>query len=368
MFVKEGINLRIFSHHTFRLVFHREVVISAGQYEQATISMFPPDPAARAPSPAFLEAFREKSAGREAVLRFDAFMELALYHPTLGYYCRPQQRVGYGDGTDFFTSSTSGLLFGELIGAACDSLLGKERLPEYTFVEIGAEPGGGILAGVANRFGAVRTIQLGEPIALTGRCVVFSNELFDAQPFRRFVFRSGQWLEIAVQLREASLIEIEMAAETPPAGLPASAPEGYHLDLPLASVRLAEQITSQPWTGLFVAFDYGKSWRELTEAAPAGTARAYHRHTQSNDLLARPGEQDLTCHICWDWLVEALKKDGFATPRVETQEAFIIRHAAEFMAMATAAEATRFSQRKLGLFQLLHHLGQKFQVLWAARE
>ena len=42
-------------------------------------------------------------------------MELALYHPTLGYYRHSGPRVGYGRGTDFFTASTSGPLFGELI-------------------------------------------------------------------------------------------------------------------------------------------------------------------------------------------------------------------------------------------------------------
>jgi len=298
---------------------------------------------------------------------FDRFMELALYHPTVGYYRSGRHRVGYGNGTDFFTASTSGPLFGELVCAACRTLLGNENLASYTFVEIGAEPGGGVLTGVNHCFGAARTIRVGDPIELAGKCVVFSNELFDAQPFRRFVFRENVWCECGVQLRDGELYEIAMADRSPPSILPGTAPNGYRLDLPLASVSLTEKITSQPWTGLFVAFDYGKTWRELIEAAPAGTARAYHRHTQSNDLLARPGEQDLTCHVCWDWLVNTLHRNRFAEPKVESQEAFLIRHAGEFMAATTAAEAARFSQRKLGLLQLLHHLGQKFQVLWALR-
>ena len=203
---------------------------------------------------------------------------------------------------------------------------------------------------------------------MAGKCVVFSNELFDAQPFRRFEFSSGIWHELGVQLLDGKLHEISLEATALTQVLPPNAPEGYHLDLPLASTILAEQITAQPWTGLFVAFDYGKTWRELLEATPAGTARAYHRHTQSNDLLARPGEQDLTCHVCWDWLVDALSKQGFAAPRVESQESFLIRHATEVLAATATAEAGRFSQRKLGLLQLLHHLGQKFQVLWALRK
>ena len=295
-------------------------------------------------------------------------MELALYHPAVGYYRRPGARIGYGAGTDFFTASTSGPVFGELLTAAIVHLLQGSEPHDFAFVEIGAEPGGGVLAGVAHPFGSARTVPVGEPPALTGQCIVFSNELFDAQPFRRFVFHRNVWRELGVALREGALTEIELPA-TAPATLPAVAPEGYVIDAPLAAAALAGQIAALPWTGLFVACDYGKSWAELTEACPAGTARAYHRHTQSNDLLARPGEQDLTCHVCWDWLAGALSSHGFASPTVESQEAFFIHHAADYIAATTAAEAARFSQKKLSLLQLLHpsHLGQKFQVLHARR-
>jgi SAM-dependent MidA family methyltransferase len=318
------------------------------------------------PSQAFLDVFCAHSSPGNC-LPFDQFMALALYHPTVGYYRSGRQRVGRGQGTDFFTATTSGPLFGELIVAACHSLLGNASLADTAFVEIGAEPGGGVLTGVQHGFGAARTIRVGEPLQLSGKCVVFSNELFDAQPFRRFLFRAGSWREFGVQLANGSLREVEMEARPAPTDLPLAAPEGYRIDLPRAAVELAEKIAGQSWSGLFVAFDYGKSWRELSTAAPVGTARAYHRHTQSNELLAQPGEQDLTCHVCWDWLAEALLRHDFAQPQIESQEAFLIRRATEVLAATATAEAARFSQRKLALLQLLHHLGQKFQVLWALR-
>ncbi|MGC4073446.1 MAG: SAM-dependent methyltransferase [Nibricoccus sp.] len=340
-----------------------------------------------APSPAFLEAFRRHPALADGVLSFADFMDLALFHPELGYYRRDQQRVGRSSGTDFYTATSSGPLFGELICAACTKLLGPKNDPHsFTFVEIGAEPGGGILRDVAHPFASVRTIHIGEPLALASigaPLIVFSNELFDAQPFRRFVTRDGLWRELGVASTPAGLLQ-EIELPTSPSvqrssgfapslpsfiTLPAKAPDGYHLDLPIAASSLAAKIAAQPWTGLFVACDYGKSWRELTEATPQGTARAYHRHQQSNDLLARPGEQDLTCHVCWDWLADALAAQGFASPAVESQEAFLIHHAGDFIAKLTAAEASRLSSRKLSLMQLLHpaNMGQKFQVLHALR-
>lgn len=315
----------------------------------------------------FLERFRER-AGPAATMPFAEFMALALYDSEVGYYRREARRIGYSERSDFFTSSTSGPVFGELVSAACQELLGEEP-GAYTFVEIGAEQDGGVLAGVKHPFGSVRTITLGEPISLAGRCIVFSNELFDAQPFRRFVFRDQAWREIGVTLRDGSLVEVELPCPEPPHPLPNECVPGQVVDAPLAAAALANDIVAQNWTGLFVAADYGKCWREIVEAAPTGTGRAYYRHTQSNDLLARPGEQDLTCHICWDWLVEALETHGFTSVAVESQEAFFIRHAGEYIARASSADAAHLTRRKLALMQLLHpaHLGRKFQVLHGRR-
>ena len=301
-------------------------------------------------------------------MTFARFMELALYDPVVGYYRRARQRVGYGAGTDFFTASSSGPIFGELVAAACEKLLRTAgRDPRaHAFVEIGAEPGGeGVLTGVPHPFVQHRAVRMGDPLELSGECIVFSNELFDAQPCVRTVSREGRWRELGVRLDGERLREIELASDfTEPA-----CPEGYQFDRPLAAAALAATIATQPWRGLFLAFDYGKTLRQLAEETPGGTARAYFRHTQSNDLLAHPGEQDLTCHVCWDWLSEALAHAGFAEPKLESQEAFLIRHAGELIAVTSAAEAARLSQRKLALLQLLHpsHLGQKFQVLHALR-
>jgi len=301
---------------------------------------------------------------------FDRFMALALYDPEFGYYRRSRQRIGYAPGTDFFTASTSGPVFGELVAAACTSLLGGlDAARTHSFVEIGAETPAGILAGVAHPFASVRTLRVGEPLSLSGDCVVFSNELFDAQPFRRFVFRENGWRELGVRLHDNQLTETELPLAEPPAELPASAPDGYILDAPFAAAALARDLAAQPWRGLFVAFDYGKTWLELVENTPAGTARAYHRHRQSNDLFAQPGEQDLTCHVCWDWLESALRENGFPQPTLESQESFFVRRAVDYIAQTSTAHAAGFSQKKLSLLQLLHpaHLGQRFQVLHALR-
>jgi len=341
-------------------------------------------------------------------LRFDHFMRLALYDEVLGYYAQPDRlRVGRSPGTDFYTAtsvgqnsnntaSTSPSLFGELVVQSCLNLMGEAFCARATFVEIGAEcvslrsaePDGGILRNLAHPFASAQTISLGKPIELLGKIgantaplIVFSNELFDAQPCRRFVWREKDgkhnspngdetgWREIYVRAENGALIEVEHPLEQVPKFLPQTAPDGYQIDAPLDARALLDQIAKQPWHGLFLAFDYGKTWAELVEATPQGTARAYTQHRQSNALLAHPGQQDLTCHICWDWLQDSLGENGFGNIALDTQEAFFVKHAGNYIAQQIAAEAHKLSARKQALLQLLHpaHLGQKFQVLSAKR-
>jgi SAM-dependent MidA family methyltransferase len=318
---------------------------------------------------AVLAALRARAGGEPAV-SFADFMEVALYEPGAGYYRGAAPRIGYGPGTDFLTATASAPLFGRLVGAACAAILGPQAAALSEFVEVGAEPGAGILGAGPHPFRSARQVRVGEPLRIEGPCVVFSNELFDAQPFRRFRFRGGAWRELGVSVGGPGLAEVELPpGPAAPAPFPSTAPEGYVIDAPLASAELARRIALQPWSGLFLAFDYGKSWQEISLETPAGTARAYRGHAQVRDLLGSPGEQDITCHVCWDWLIGALRELGFAEPRVDSMEAFFTRNCGEAIAAVAAREAGRMSPEKLSLLQLLHpaNLGQSFQALWALR-
>ncbi len=313
--------------------------------------------------------------GVELGVPFVRFMELAMYHPTAGYYTRDFRRVGRDRKADFYTATSFNPVFGELVVAATVKLLAPAHPADFHFVEIGAEPGGGVLRDIPHPFASYRTIRLGEPLAATGPVVLFSNELFDAQPFHRVIWRDGAWRELGVALRDGHLAEVELPAFSPELAaertrLPKTSTEGYHLDLPLRTIPLLQRIVSQPWTGLFLAFDYGRTWRELAEEMPTGTARTYFRQKMGDDLLNRPGEQDLTCHICWDWLEDGLAQNSFNEPVVESQEGFFARHASDALAAMTAAEAKSLSPRKRMLMHLLHpaHMGQKFQAIHALRK
>lgn len=301
-------------------------------------------------------------------MRFDEFVDMALYDAEIGYYRTARKRVGREPGTDFLTASSIGPLFGQLIVAASVSLLGPMNPGATTFIEIGAEPGASVLDHVDHPFESVRTLRLGTPLAIDGQCVVFSNELFDAQPFRRFRRRRDAWMEIGVKLTDAGLSEVELDGSSKP-WLPETAEEGYCFDAPRRATELAREIAGQQWSGLFLAFDYGKSFEELANSTPEGTARAYSAHRQSNDLLAAPGERDLTCHVCWDWLKTAIEQEGFTHTQAQSLESFFVHHAGEFLAHRVGPNSTLQRKDKLALMQLLHpgNMGQKFQVLHGLR-
>src|SRR6266498_3851748 len=125
-------------------------------------------------SPEFLAVFRVNTEA-SGVMSFAKFMDLALYHPEVGYYRRKRKRIGYERDTDFFTASTSGPVFGELVVAACSKLLrDAQRDPAaHTFVEIGTEPESSILTGVAHPFVGVRAVGVIDELEISGDCVVF---------------------------------------------------------------------------------------------------------------------------------------------------------------------------------------------------
>ncbi len=306
---------------------------------------------------------------------FVRFMELALYHPEVGYYTADRRRVGRDRGADFYTATSFNPVFGELVVAATLGLLGGRDPAAHVFVEVGAEPGGGVLREVAHPFLDYRTIRYGQPFEFPERCVVFSNELFDAQPFHRAAWRRGAWRELGVVLDGEELREVELPEPTAEfqaeiARFPRTAPEGYLVDAPLRTIPLLGRLIAPPWKGLFLAFDYGRSWAELLDGYPEGTLRTYSRQRMGGDLLDRPGEIDLTGHVCWDWLVDSLQQGGFGEALVESQESFLAKRAAAALEAIVTAESNGLSRRKRSVMTLLHpgNMGQKFQALHALRD
>ncbi|MFP4282649.1 MAG: SAM-dependent methyltransferase [Opitutales bacterium] len=306
-------------------------------------------------------------------MSLETFVEAALYAPRVGYYRRARERVGYRAQSDFYTAESLGGVFAELVVAAVETLLPPGAgAAAFTFVELGAERGEGMLADREHPFRAAEARGAGEDWRLEGPCVVFSNELFDAQPFRRFEVIEGEWREHGVRLDAGGFTAVLLPpGDAPPSpGLPPPPREGYLYDLPSGANALLRHLTAQPWHGLFLAFDYGLDRETLATARPGGTARTYRHHQTGGDLLAHPGETDLTHHICWDDLSGILADAGFTAPRLESQETLFMRRARAAVERIVALGARPGVHPELQTLKELlhpHHMGRRFQALHAFR-
>ncbi|MBD5778127.1 SAM-dependent methyltransferase [Pelagicoccus sp. NFK12] len=326
-------------------------------------------------SPEIIAALADR-ADANGFIELPVFIETALYHPQHGYYCKKKRRVGKNPQSDFYTSLSLKEAFAEIVVEASSALLEKAGLsPAQTdWVELGAEPGGTLLSPEASPFQSVTTVGIGQEIEIPANAVVFSNELFDAQAFRQVRFDGSNWVEYGVQMQGDRFSWTPRASPSAEAlyyieRLPSELPTNYTVDLPTGSLALARSILSQKWNGAFVAFDYGKTWSSLACDTPQGSARGYYRHKQLPNILEAPGSIDITHHICWDHLENALQNASFRELSLQSQESFIVHRAPAFLQKAFDPNLPALAPIRQKLKELMHPamMGQKFQALSAIR-
>ncbi|MGF1530755.1 MAG: SAM-dependent methyltransferase [Puniceicoccaceae bacterium] len=298
------------------------------------------------------------------------FVSIALYHDPLGYYHRPRQRVGTESGTDFYTNLAYRSVLAPLVIEGISRDL-PHPPSSYTFYEIASEPEGGLLReNDPHPFAGIKFLRLGDPLTFAPRSLIFANEWLDAQPFHRFRFLEANWAEMGVTLspendfafapfpyRTAELEELLPF-------LPARTSHGYTLDLSLRAESCLQQLLEENWQGRFLTFDYGQTWDTFIHHLPQGSGRAYHRHQQSPDLLAQPGDQDLTCSLCWDRLVAVAERFAISPPVIQRQEAWLMHHASRAISKLIQESASGYSEKRNRLLSLLHpaQMGSAFQV------
>lgn len=357
------------------------------------------------------EAIREEIR-RQGWISFARFMEIALYCPETGYYETEKDIVGSGG--DFITNVSVGSLFGELLAFQFAKWLEKLRVAnsELRIVEAGAHDGrlaSDILSWLQRfqpklfseieylilepsatrrawqqktlgKFSNVRWLQPFNDSTLQHvNGIIFSNELLDAFPVHRFGWdaREKKWFEWGVALEDKKFSwakKMDPNEKLPsfildlPSSLLDVLPDGYIFeDSPAAEAwwREAAKVLSH---GKLLTIDYGfTTGEQLSPARLNGTLRAYHRHRVSDDLLANPGEQDLTAHVNFPAIQRTGEAVGLATAIFCTQPQFLTG------ILSRAVKETVFASldaKQVRQFQTLthpEHLGRAFRVLVQAR-
>jgi SAM-dependent MidA family methyltransferase len=310
------------------------------------------------------EILRQEIA-RHGPISFRRFMELALYHPQRGYYSRPHDP--FGAGGDFYTAEQLQPVFGRLIAARVGALFEElGRPPEFTVVELGAGRG-----EMAEAFSAWRYLPIDVrggtlPERFTG--VVVSNEFFDALPVEAARRRGEEWRELGVGWNGERFIWVERGAVGPEVKpfidefLPGHG-EGDTVEVNLEALRWMERIARSLERGFVFTIDYGFTRRESARF-PHGTLMSYRRHIAREDVLAEPGERDLTAHVCFTALAEHGRRCGLdPLPLQSLAQALLASGEAAVAAALRADSAAEENRRRLQLQTLLFSMGDTFRVL-----
>ncbi len=361
------------------------------------------------------QIIREEAVSK-GVLPFSRFMELALYCPVYGYYEAQKDNVGRRG--DFYTSVGTGELFGHLLAFQFAGWLDEieslqPRPAKLHLIEAGAHDGKlavDILRWLQSKRGDLfARLQYGiiEPSSRRqewqrealqafsphvqwfdgfedlkrktgGKAVegiLFSNELLDAMPVRRFGWDAMEkaWFEWGVAVVGerfvwAKISQPDLSSSAQICNLPSSLlavlPDGYTVEANPAAQAWWREAAGILGRGKLLAIDYGLTSDELfLPSRVHGTLRAYFRHHVTDDILANVGQQDLTAHVDFSAIQAIGESAGLTTECLQTQPKFLTG----ILGMALKDQGFGdWNASRTRQFQTLthpEHLGRAFRIL-----
>ena len=317
-------------------------------------------------SPTLAEALRRRLRAHGGAMTWCEFMEVALYHPEGGYYAGPRPIGARGD---FYTSVSTGPMFGRLLAGYLGRLLAGSGLPHPSVLECGAADGR-LADDIRHHLPGVPVLtqEHHQPWPEPFAGVILSNELIDALPCHRVLSREGEWVEwMVTEDQDGRWAWTTGPLSTPQlavalAHLPASSLEGCTTEINLRALDWLAEAARRLTAGYVVTIDYGQDTEGFfSPHRPTGSLRAFRNHRLVDDLLADPGRQDLTADVNFGALMEEGPRLGLETVLFLEQGRFFTRECQpELLALA---DATPSERRQLQT--LLHpaFLGRAFQVL-----
>lgn len=348
---------------------------------------------------------REYLAGEIAAahgwLRFERFMDLALYTPGLGYYSCGTQKLG--EAADFTTAPEIGSLFGACVAAQCAEVLAA--LDDGSILEIGAGSGR-LAADVLGRLedlkclpaqywileisadlrerqhrllesrlphllGRVRWLE--SPVEKPFDGVVIANEVLDALPVARFRWHAGAVEEFGVVIEDE---RFAWSARQSSEGFTAACrrlnvasgwQDGYLSEYCPRLAAWTHAVTRHLRRGAALWFDYGlpRAQYYFPERRD-GTLLCHFRQRAHDDPLRYPGLQDITAWVDFTALAEAARAAGFQVAGFTTQAFFLAGLGIDRQMQRIAGGDTR-AQARLGgearRLMLPGEMGERFKAM-----
>jgi SAM-dependent MidA family methyltransferase len=302
---------------------------------------------------------------REGPITFHDWMQAALYDEQLGYYLRPDL-PRWGKNGDYRTSPEINVLF----AATFARYFGKTFLDlgspsPFTIVEVGAGSGQFAeqvldclrlrspeifaqlnyvideLSPDARMRATTKLARFRDQVQFNHLTqlnidggIIFSNELIDAFPVHRVELQQGTLSEFYVGLDDRE----DFVWLKGPLSSPRLLAYLERFAVPLQEHQILEiNLRLEDWyravagslqRGYMVTVDYGSEADQLYDPTlrVQGTLRAFQRHTFRDNVLANPGEQDLTSTINWTAMKDFGQEVGFRLVEFESQDHFLLNH------------------------------------------
>ena len=339
-------------------------------------------------------------------MRFERFMELALYTPGLGYYSSGRRVLGHmpQDGSDFVTAPELTPLFGQTLatqviqaleatstsevwefgagsGALAIQLLGNlgDRIQRYTIVDLS-----GTLRDRQHHTLVKALPEMAHkvvwadslPDQLQG--VIVGNEVLDAMPVQLLTWTGEQWLERGVGLAgdedEAAFVWADQAAR-PGARAPTERPDSEfvpgtvvetHGQAEAFIATLAQRMTR----GAAFFIDYGFPEGEYYHPQrTGGTLMCHQGHQSDPDPLVNVGEKDITTHVNFTGIALSGQENGWEVLGYTTQGRFLancglLAQLGKAGGDGSGTSATDFKTRAAAQMLIAEHeMGELFKVI-----
>jgi SAM-dependent MidA family methyltransferase len=352
------------------------------------------------------ERLREEIERAGGWIGFARYMQLALYEPGLGYYSAGARK--FGAAGDFITAPEVAPVFSRCLAVQCAEVL--QTLGGGDLLEFGAGSGvmaATLLAELERRDALPRRYfildvsadlrqrqqetlaaavpRLLERIEWLDRLphglegVVVANEVLDAQPVERFVWRDGAIQALGVAWERGAPAWSEAPAPEPLARAVrcleretgVSWPGGYTSEINLGLGDWMAAVSAALDRGVMLFVDYGLPRREYyVPERSAGTLLCHFRHRFHDDPFTRPGLQDITAWVDFTAVAESAAAAGLALAGYTTQAHFLIGAGiGEFVAnVADLGVVDRVNlSRQAMLLTLPGEMGERFKAIAFAR-
>jgi len=286
------------------------------------------------------------SIGSTKAIPFSQYMEHVLYAPGLGYYSAGC--IKFGEQGDFVTAPEISPLFSRCIARAITPVL--TQLSESNILEVGAGSGK-MAAAILNELAATeiniacyyileRSAELRQrqqhtiaaiapelldkvqwldslPEIFSG--VVVANELLDAMPVQRFKKKNNSVVEMHVGIENDQFVWLEVDASNSRLASRISKiensigihfQENYQSEINFVAEDWLSSINAILEKGYILIIDYGYPESEYYhEQRSEGTLSCFYQHRWHNDPFLYLGLQDLTAHIDFSNLTDAVLND-----------------------------------------------------------